>query len=211
MAADQSRNGVNRFYSKMAQIYAGEYFAELSPYGKYIDKFLSYLKQRDRILDAGCGAGDSVAYFMGRGFRTEGIDLSPAFINIAKSKIPKGKFEVMDIRKLSYGDSSFDGIYCFATMEHIPKKEASAVLNGFYRVLKKDGILLITTPRGRRVHEAYHPIAKIHFLASMYTVKELDALLRKSGFKVIYHRFLPRYSKSQVVYNRIFVIARKLT
>lgn len=200
---------VNRLYGRIAKKYAKEYWGKSSIYDKYIDKFLSFLNKGSRILDAGCGAGDSVAYFLKKGFHAEGIDISPEFISIAKKKVPKGRFRLMDVRRLKYKSGVFDAIYAFALLEHIPKSQIIKVLKDFARILKNKGFLFITTPRGRGEHFVYYPLAKEKFKASFYIIKEIKSLLKETNFKLIDYSFMPRIYKSQARYNRIFVIAKK--
>ena len=47
------------------------------------------LKKGDRVIDIGCGEGDTVAHLAEKfGFETEGIDMNLAMISEAKSKHP---------------------------------------------------------------------------------------------------------------------------
>src|SRR3989338_6251916 len=73
------------------------------------DKFSSFLKPGDSILDAGCGVGLNSEYLIKKGFNVLGIDFSEKMLEIAKGKVPDGEFRVMDIRDLSELEITFDG------------------------------------------------------------------------------------------------------
>ena len=51
---------------------------------KYLDKFLSLLPKKARILDVGCGPGNFTKYFLEKDFIAKGIDLSTEMIKIAR-------------------------------------------------------------------------------------------------------------------------------
>ena len=96
-------------YDKIAKSYTKEFFNDRIDL-KYLDKFISLLSPKAKILDVGCGPGNYTKYLMEKGFSVEGIDLSKKMIQIAKKKVPNGKFKVMDMRKLEYPDETFDGL-----------------------------------------------------------------------------------------------------
>ncbi|MGB9843127.1 MAG: class I SAM-dependent methyltransferase, partial [Caldisericia bacterium] len=65
------------------------------------------LKEKDRILDLGCGIGRHLIEFGKKGIKGVGIDFNKKFINIAKKNKQKNKyikFINMDIRKINFVD-----------------------------------------------------------------------------------------------------------
>jgi len=68
-----------------------------------------------RLLDAGCGSGESSAISVERGAETTGIDVSPNMIELAQKRCPAARFEVADVQALPFEDESFDAsimIHC---------------------------------------------------------------------------------------------------
>lgn len=64
----------------------------------------TYIKPDDYVLDAGCGYGRWSPKFK----NYLGIDFSPDFIALAKSKFPDKKFEQQNLKSLPYKDKTFD-------------------------------------------------------------------------------------------------------
>jgi SAM-dependent methyltransferase len=50
----------------------------------------------------------------------------------------------MDMSKLAFNDDVFDIVYCISTFEHIPYDTFMKCIQEAYRVLKNDGVLVIT-------------------------------------------------------------------
>ncbi|MCC6323403.1 class I SAM-dependent methyltransferase [Candidatus Nomurabacteria bacterium] len=74
------------------------------------DFFISLLPKGAHILDVGCGGGRDAKYFIKKGFKVTGIDMSSVLINIAKKEVPKASFKEMDILKLDFPINSFDAV-----------------------------------------------------------------------------------------------------
>lgn len=125
-----------------------------SKLGSFVDKVetelaLSLFKPKSgmKILDLGCGTGNFSIKLAEMGCKVIGIDISEEMLNQARKKI-KGKdldieFHVMDAHNLNFSDDTFDGVFSMAAFEFIKKPQK--VYDEMYRVLKKNGSLLIGT------------------------------------------------------------------
>jgi SAM-dependent methyltransferase len=115
-------------------------------------RWASALCQGRRVLDAGCGLGYGADLLRQTG-ATEvlAVDVSEAVIEAAEAGGQQGVvWEVADLRSLPYTENSFDVVVCFEVIEHI--EEQDRVLDELSRVLRADGLLLISSPnRGRYV------------------------------------------------------------
>lgn len=101
------------------------------------------LKKGDRILDIGCGEGDTVAHFNELGMNAEGIDMSLKMINAAKEKYPEINVKMGDGEFLDdYSSYTFDAITmeCVLSLINIPDE----ALHEAWCVLKKGGKLIIS-------------------------------------------------------------------
>lgn len=114
------------------------------------------------VLDAACGVGFGTFMLSEKAGKIFGIDVSQEAIEYAKKNYLNKNIEykVMDVEKLFFKDNFFDLVISFETIEHI--KNPEIFLAEIKRVLKKDGILIISTPnkdtapKGKSVHVAYH-------------------------------------------------------
>lgn len=127
------------------------------------------IEPNSTVLDLGCNTGNFMERLLSekKGMTVKGIDLSVNCVNIAKEK---GLDVVLgDGESLPYDDSSFDYVVLMEVLVHVfdPKK----LLTEIKRVLKKDGILLGSSPLkdlemniwdDKRLHHAYYTDAEIY-------------------------------------------------
>ncbi len=106
-------------------------------------------KQGEKILDVGCGNARDIACIVEQGAEVTGIDISEGMVAEARVELEKLGYnkvtlEVGDATQLHYADSEFDKVLCSEVIEHIP--DADKALSEIYRVLKPNGILVLSTP-----------------------------------------------------------------
>ncbi len=100
-------------------------------------------KMGSRILDVGCGEGDTVNYLNKMGLEAEGIDINLAKIDTAKTEFPGIKVKFGDGGFLDdYMSYTFDGITMECSLSLMPQPDEA--LHEAYCVLKKGGRLIIT-------------------------------------------------------------------
>lgn len=101
------------------------------------------------ILDAGCGAGRNLVYFLQNGYEVYGVDQSPLAIDTIKqlsaSLSPENSldnFSVSGVEDMPFTDSFFDLVICSAVL-HFAKNELhfDSMLRSLWRVLKPGGYL----------------------------------------------------------------------
>ena len=106
------------------------------------------LIKKGKALDICCGAGTNTVYLAEKGFEATGIDISQTAIEIAKKKAEKAKvkidFRVEDFTKLPFANEEFDFVYDMGCFHHVKVEDRSAFINGVHRVLKKDGMYMLT-------------------------------------------------------------------
>lgn len=99
------------------------------------------------VLDAGCGRGFYSATLTTFPFikKIVGIDLNNEYLKIARKQFtdPRLKLGKASIYSLPFQDNSFDAIICSEVLEHVDDNRA---LQELQRVVKKDGVILITVP-----------------------------------------------------------------
>ena len=171
-------------YDKIAKLYGNYKYDKLLQY--QLNKFISLL-QGKKILDAGCGTGRDVEYFLDEGFDITGIDISRGMIDEAKRRVPEGAFKVMDFTKTRFNKECFHGIWCMAALADIPRENSEKVFKEFTRILDKSGILYLAVKRGEgqeiiKKHK-YNDQPRIYVY---YEKIELEDILKQNGFEILH-------------------------
>lgn len=170
-------------YNKIAKLYAEFNKDKLMQF--QLNKFISLLPKKAKVLDAGCGPGRDAEYMHEDGMDVTGIDISEGMVEEAKKRVPKITFKVMDMRSLTFKDATFDGIWAMASLFNIPKEEIPKVLKEFKRVLKPDGIVFIAVKEGegekiiKKPKYNHEPIYMVFF-----NQQELEEFLTDAGFEI---------------------------
>ncbi len=145
------------------------------------------IKKGSHVCDVGTGTGVLVPYILkkiGKLGRITAVDYSPAMIEKAKAKyhFENVEFLVADIHKTQFPDECFDYVICNACFPHFERKKIA--LKEIYRILKKNGVLVISHPAGRGF------VNKIHQNAGGCIRKDrvptgsvLGRFVRKHGFQ----------------------------
>lgn len=136
-----------------------------------------------KVLDIGSSFGWLEYQLKGSGAILTGIEPNKEALEFASKNVKEAKFVFGSAIKIPFKDNEFDAVFFFDVLEHIPKgmeKEAFAEIN---RVLKKGGVLLMSTPNNHLLVNLLDPAW--YFGHRHYSYKKLESLLLKSGFKII--------------------------
>jgi len=107
--------------------------------------FLEFIENDVKVLDLGCGNGRFYELLKPKKVDYLGIDNSSSLLEKARENFPDAKFKLGDMVDLDLSDGSFDAILSIASFHHIPsRKLRKKVVDEMYRVLKSDGVLIIT-------------------------------------------------------------------
>jgi len=99
-------------------------------------------KTGSRMLDVGCGSGDTVNHLNEMDFKAEGIDINLVKISEAKAKYPGIDVKFGDGSFLDeYMSFTFDGVLIEDTLSHINQPDEA--LHEAYCVMKKGGRIII--------------------------------------------------------------------
>ena len=93
----------------------------------------------ERVLDAGCGTGQLTALIAESGADVVGVDNSPEMVAAAARNYPGLRFEVADVRDLSYRDE-FDAVFSNAVLHWVLPPEAA--VESIRRALEPGGRLV---------------------------------------------------------------------
>jgi len=151
------------------------------------------------ICDVGCGSGNLIFAFCEKCKKTVGIDNSYdaiKFTNDIKKKLKLRNIELYhtSVDKIPLPTESVDKIFFLDVAEHLTKDLLSKTLIEFRRILKKNGLLIITVPNHNSLwpivelfSDMFQIVAKMHREQhiSIFNFKNLKRILLNNNFKVI--------------------------
>lgn len=117
-------------------------FCEDDPLRPLFDR---YALPGTAMLEAGCGQGQYVAYYAGRGVRVVGLDFARSTLARFRARYDSLMLCAGDVSALPFSDEAFDLYYSGGVVEHF-EDGAEPALREARRVVRPDGVLLISVP-----------------------------------------------------------------
>jgi len=119
-------------------------------YHKLVDLIKDYNinLNNKKVVDLGCGMGIMLSILNEKyeNLQIYGFDVSQNAVNLAKKRIPTGKFDVFDIYKPS--EEKYDIIFCMEVLEHLLDPETA--LKNIIARMHTESTVIITVPDGRK-------------------------------------------------------------
>ena len=134
---------------------------------------------RGDVLELGCGEGRGIDLINQKAKTFTAVDKIDSVITKLKAKYPMNKYIKSSFPPLSiFDDNSFDTIISFQVIEHI--KNDKLFVKEIYRLLKKGGNALITTPN------ILMTLTRNPWHIREYTSKSLESIISDSfsDFKI---------------------------
>ncbi len=190
------------YYEKNAETYARRSLQklDLAP----LERFCDALSPSSLILDAGCGAGRDLAYFLSRGHQAEGFDGSERLVEIARKNSGASVWRA-DYRLLSLQRSKYDGIWAHRSLIHLPAAGCQRALASFFVALRPAGSLFVSieTGAGERADRTDDPSGPARWIYA-YDPDDFLSLVRQSGFQPLATGQDPEHP------SRLGIFARRL-
>lgn len=164
--------------------------------------FERYARPGASMLEGGCGQGQYVVHNARRGVNVVGLDFAREALSRLRARGPQLKLCLGDVAALPFRDESFDVYYSGGVVEHF-EGGAEQALSEARRVLRRDGVLLISVPyysplrravaasRGdwrfvsRASVDTPEERGERQFFQYAYTRREFERLLEAAGLRVI--------------------------
>jgi SAM-dependent methyltransferase len=131
---------------------------------------------RGRLLDVGCGQRPYESLFLPHVSEYVGIEHEATFARTSAFASEKKPDLYYDGRRLPFDDKSFDTVLNVQVLEHTP--EPGLLVSEMSRVLKADGVLILSAPFDFRLHEEPHDYFR-------YTPHGLRTLCEKAGLEIV--------------------------
>lgn len=157
-----------------------------------IDKFMEFTN--GRVLDIGSGPGRDGLILKKAGLDIVCLDASEEMVRLSSRK---GLESVLgDFNELPFGDNSFDGVWSYTTLLHVPKLEVLKSFQEINRVLKPNGTFGLGLIEGdEELYRESSGVGKPRWF-SFYKKEEVEGLLKTYGFNVVYfEEFMPKSKK----------------
>jgi SAM-dependent methyltransferase len=171
----------------------------------------------DRVLDLGCGAGDSVEQFrsINPGVSWLGVDLEES-PEVATRTRTDAEFRTFDGRTIPADDASLDLVYCKQVLEHV--EERAGLIAEVGRVLRPGGLFIGSTSQLEPYHSLSVGNLTPYGLARMLRAAAIDPLELRPGIDGVtltLHRalgmpaFTRRYWSRESPLNRAVALAAR--
>lgn len=130
-----------------ARLNLQQYFGNIDIY--LFDQLLKgRITPQMRILDAGCGGGRNLVYFLQDGYSVFGVDESREAITevrrlaaVLAPQLPENNFRVEGVEQMSFADATFDFVISSAVLHFARSEEHwQSMVSEMWRTLKPDGI-----------------------------------------------------------------------
>ena len=100
------------------------------------------------LLDAGCGGGRNLVYFLANGFDVFAVDQSSQAVAAVRRlaaalapALPEDHFQVASLEEIPYPDESVDAVICNAVLHFVTDEhQFDRIMAELWRVLKPGGI-----------------------------------------------------------------------
>lgn len=168
-------------YNKYAHVYDSEVVEFWDNFPKeFLREFVSLLSGK-RVLNIGSGTGRDALLLKDLGLEVICVDASKSMVDITKEL----GFEsyLADFSNVDFPTESFDGIWAYTSLIHVPKKDARLAIKKFSTLLKPDGIFAIGVIQGDTagmVERKTMPGSQRYF--KNYTKQELKDMIEPIGF-----------------------------
>lgn len=109
-------------------------------------RFIKHLPRGARVLDGGCGSGRDAKHFLTQGYTVVAMDASKEMVKLSSEYIGQPtlhlSFEEMEF------ENEFDGIWCNASLLHVPSNQIMDVFQKIKMALKPEGIWFLSFLKG---------------------------------------------------------------
>lgn len=173
-----------KVYEEGAQTFLKRWTARRKRSSALLAEWMGGLPRGARVLDLGCGGGQDAQVLRRKGYRVVGMDLTAAFLRVAREELPLLLLVRADMRELPFRAASFDGVWAAASLIHLPKADATRVLRALRQLAKPGATLAATLTYGTKSGLLANGWMPGRYFAR-WKKDELARALRRAGWQVL--------------------------
>jgi O-antigen chain-terminating methyltransferase len=120
----------------------------------YLDNYISWnvkKTQDNLIIDLGCGRGEWLGQLRENGYFARGVDFNGAMVQLCRGY----GFDVVESDAIAFLNSldsnSVKAVTSFQMIEHLQLGQITALLKESFRILKKEGVIILETPNSNNI------------------------------------------------------------
>lgn len=149
--------------------------------GEFYQAFCKYLPTHAKILDAGCGSGRDSLYFLKSGYLVDALDASSEMVRYAS------QLTGLPVRQCTFDqinvNNFYDGIWCCASLLHVPKSELVLSMYSLAAALNDTGIWYVSFKYGDTERtENGRQFTDLNEASLISLVKQLDNIEIRSAW-----------------------------
>ncbi len=159
-----------------------------------LDEYLAFVP----VLDAGCGHGRDARTLAAHGLPVLAVDLSQGMLDAAGERTPRRlpqgaiRYALMDLRRLDLPDASVRGVWCSASLLHLPMRTAPRAMAELARVARAGAPVALflklrkpdEEPERYELYPGEPPDGLRRFYA-YYSEDEARALIASAGLELV--------------------------
>lgn len=146
-----------------------------------------YVSRKGKVLDVGAGTGKLLSELKEKGWQVDGVD--GAKEAVVQSKRRGIRINQQNLTKrLKFTANSFDLVTCLDVLEHL--EDDQALLNEMKRVVKPNGIILVTVPAYQWLYSYWDKMLN-HF--RRYSERDLIILGKKTQLRLVFISFFSSF------------------
>ncbi|WP_242966444.1 methyltransferase domain-containing protein [Clostridium sp. BSD9I1] len=162
-------------------------FMTMLGYLKIAERYIfagDFINNSDTVLEAPCEFGYGAAYFSSLCSHVEALDIADDNINFAKETYSMNNISWVkgDVTNLEYKDDEFDVYVSYEVFEHLSLDMVEKYLHEAYRVIKRGGKFIISTPNREMRKHINNP-----FHIKEYSFVEFSRLIEKYFNRIEYY------------------------
>lgn len=197
---------------------------EITETRNHLKRFLHFSKvpKTGKVIEFGCGSGDTAIFLSQAGYETFGIDISETAIEWAREKANNAKAEchftcanVIDLKDFS--DETFSIAFDGLCLHCLIGNDRQKFLNNVYRVLKPDSFFMVRTmcgdPKSEKIKQSFD-ITSRTVINNGFSVRylglpqDIENEIKNAGFKIEYKEIIE--AKTDTDQDELIIYAGKL-